>query len=328
MLPSIDLGDTLARIAATPYRAEEGPTATVAPPTFSTAALVKMRSVLRVGIRFDAPPLASVNEEGELIGLDVDIARELARRWLGSPRNVEFVQVTSNSALRRIQNREVDLALGGLIHSRPAETYADFSFSYLEDGEALLIRAGAIADLPSLAQRTVTYIDTTSLPAAGRMQAANNMTVTLQSAPSYAAAIQSLLDGETDAVIGRWRRLRAEAAQNGALAVLAVLERQPVAIMLPQNDSDWADLVNVTLSALINDGFYADAYQRWFGQPAPPVTPLPGQIDLQLAALPDFIAPRGVYERLRTTNSVRIGFNAQSDPLATLDANGQPIGYL
>ena len=328
MLPSIDLRDTIARIAATPIPANDGPTPTAPPPALSTAALVKMRSALRVGIRFDAPPLASVDDDGNLVGLDVDIARELARRWLGSPRNVEFVQVTSNSALRRIQNREVDLALGGLVHSRPAETYADFSLTYLQDGEALLIRAGAFADTQSLAGRTVTYIDATSIAAASEMQIANNMTVTLQAAPSYASAIQSLLDGDTDAVLGRWRRLRAEAARNGALSVLAVLQQQPVAIMLPQNDSDWADLVNITLSAIINDGFYAEAYQRWFGQPAPPVAALPGQIDLQLAALPDSIAPRAVYDRLRAANAVRIGFNAQSDPLATLDANGQPVGYM
>ncbi len=328
MLPSIDLRDTIARIAATPIPAGDDPTPTTPPPTLSTAALVKMRSALRVGIRFDAPPLASVDDEGNLVGLDVDIARELARRWLGSPRNVEFVQVTSNSALRRIQNREVDLALGGLVHSQPAETYADFSLSYFQDGEAVLIRAGAFADVQSLAQRAVTYIDATSIAAASEMQIANNMTVTLQSAPSYASAFQSLLDGETDAVIGRWRRMRAEAARNGALAVLAVLQQQPVAIMLPQNDSDWADLVNITLSAMINDGFYAEAYQRWFGEPAPPLAALPGQIDLQLAALPDSITPRAVYDRVRAAISVRIGFNAQSDPLATLDANGQPIGYM
>ncbi len=328
LLPSIDLRDTIARIAATPIPAGDGPTPTAPPPTLSTAALVRMRSALRVGIRFDAPPLASVDEEGNLVGLDVDIARELARRWLGSPRNVEFVQVTSNSALRRIQNREVDLALGGLAHTKPAETYADFSLSYLQDGEAVLIRAGAFADVPGLAQRAITYIDATSIPAISQMQIANNMTVTLQSASSYASAIQSLLEGETDAVIGRWRRLRAEAARNGALAVLAVLQQQPVAIMLPQNDSDWADLVNITLSAMLNDGFYAEAYQRWFGEAAPAVAALPGQIELQLAALPDTITPRAVFERVRAANSVRIGFNAQSDPLATLDANGQAIGYM
>lgn len=328
MLPSIDLRDTIARIAATPIPADDGPTPTAPPPTLSTAALVKMRSRIRVGIRFDAPPLASVDDDGNLVGLDVDIARELARRWLGSPRNVEFVQVTSNSAPRRIQNREVDLALGGLVHSRPAETYADFSLSYFQDGEAILIRSGAFADVLSLAGRVVTYIDASSLPAAGELQITNNMTVTLQSAPSYASAIQSLLDGETDAVIGRWRRLRVEATRNGALSVLAVLQQQPVAIMLPQNDSEWADLVNITLNAMINDGFYAEAYQRWFGEPAPPVATLPGQIDLQLAALPDAIAPRAVYDRVRAASTVRIGFNAQSDPLATLDANGQPIGYM
>ncbi len=325
-LPQIQL-DSIARIAATSGPADNQPTATVAADTISTAALVKERSKLRVGIRFDAPPLSSVTSDGTLEGLDVDIAREFARRWLGSSDNVEFVQVTSSSAPRRIERREVDLAMGGLAHTKSAETYADFGLTYMQDGEALLVRTGTYADLNSLAQHNITYIDNASLTALNSATAAANITTTLQIASSYADAYQQLQSGETDAVLGRWRRLRTRAAQDPALSVLTVLQTEPIAIMLPQNDSRWADLVNITFSAIIADGTFAKLYQQWFNAPPDPIYPLPNTIDLQLATLPDTITPRNTVDQMKASGVVRIGFNAQADPLATLDANGQPVGF-
>ncbi len=317
----------IAAIVATPNPVYHAPTPTVAPGTVSTAALVKNRSRLRVGIRFDVPPLASVNSNGQLEGLDVDLAREFARRWLGSPDNIEFVQVTSSSAPVQVQRREVDLAMGGLVHSKGAAKHADFGFTYMYDGEALLIRTGSFADFPALARQTVTYIDQPTTYALSAAEIANNITVSLQTATSYETAISQLIDGQTDAVAGRWRRLRADAARDPALTVLTVFQREPVAIMLPQNDSDWMTLVNVTFSALIADGTYARLYQKWFHAPPDAVTPLPDTIDLQLASLPDTIAPHDTLSRIRAANRIHVGFNAQADPLATLDAKGNPVGF-
>jgi ABC-type amino acid transport substrate-binding protein len=319
--------ERIANIAATRGPASLDPSSTVAPPTVSTAALVKQRSKLRVGIRFDAPPLSRVNAEGLLEGLDVDIAHDLARRWLGSPDNVEFVQVTSASAPRRIEQREVDLALGGLVHTKQAETHADFSLTYLYDGDALLIRTGSFADFAALVGRNVTYIDSSSTFALRDAQVGANITVSLQTAPSYADAVKLLRDGQTDAVVGRWRRLGPVAIQDPTLTLLSVFQRQPIAIMLPQNDSDWASLVNVTLSAMRADGTYNTLYQKWFGALPESMITLPNSIDLQLAALSDTISPNNTLERIRSANAVRIGFNAQADPLATLDANGNAVGF-
>lgn len=319
--------ENIAGIGGTPGAGRIAPTPTTAPPSISTAALVKERSKLRVGIRFDAPPLSSVTAAGTLEGMDVDLAREFARRWLGSPDNVEFVQVTSSSAPFRIEQRDIDFALGGLLQSKPAAAHADFSLSYMSDGEALMIRTGSFADFAALARHNVTYIDIPSTNAIRDAQIAGNVTVTLQSAPSYEAAIRQLRDSQTDAVVGRWRRLRAETGRDPALTVLTLFNRQPVAIMLPRSDSDWASLVNFTLSGLIADGSFAKLYKKWFYQPPETVYALPNAIDIQLANLPDKIAPHDTLSRVRLNKVVKVGFNAQADPLATLDGNGEATGF-
>jgi ABC-type amino acid transport substrate-binding protein len=330
-LQRVGLGGLARRIVATPYVPLDEPTPTPVPTNFSTAALVKLRSKLRVGIRFDAPPLASINKAGEVEGLEVDLVREMARRWLGSAeKNIEFVQVTSLSAPRRIKNRELDLALGGLTISRVAEAEADFSIPYYTDGEAVLVRTNTYADFASMAQKDIIYIDGQSLPALSAGQIAANITVTFHSEVSYANAVQALLDGRTDGVLGRWRRFRVLAQRDPAFQVLAPLSQEPVAIMLPHNDSQWADLVNLTLSAMIADGFYAKAHQKWFGVAPEPIQTIAPAQPPTLAQLANELPQRNTLARIKNTNSVRIGYIAQSGAqavLAAMGADGQPTGY-
>jgi putative glutamine transport system substrate-binding protein len=318
--------DALSRVVSTPVPVEIELTPTVTPADISTAALVKLRSRIRVGVRFDAPPLTRVND-GELEGFDIDLAREFARRWLGSERNVEFIQVTSSSAPQKVKNREVDFAMGGLTRTRAVENDTDFSIPYLQDGEALLIRTNTFADFAQMSGKSIVYIDDASTFILRDAQNASGITVTTKSAGSYAEAYNALLQQEADGMIGRWRRLRTRAAQDPTLNVLTVFRQDTVAIMLPQNDSEWNDFVNFTLSNMILDGFYAQAYQKWFGAPSAPasVRPLSNPLDLQLAQLSDSIVRQDVLSKTLTSNALRVGF-ALSEPTLKLNEGGLPDG--
>ncbi len=320
--------DLIARVVATADPVTVEATVTPPPPDYSTAALVKLRSRIRVGIRFDAPPLSRVNDQGELEGFDVDLARQFARRWLGSDRNVEFVQVTSNSAPGKVRAREVDLAMGGIVQSRAAELEADFSMPYLQDGDALLVRTGTFSDFASLAGRPIVYIDDASTFALRDAQNANGVTVTTKAATTYAEAYGLLSNGDVDGMAGRWRRLRTRAAQDPALFVLSVFKREPVAIALPPGDSEWADLVNITLSNMMLDGTYARLYQQWFGAPPDPamLAPLLGPVDLQLAQLPDALQTIDRLAQARATNRLRVAY-ASNPPFSRLEENNLPGGF-
>ncbi len=326
-LPQLDLSEIIVRAAATPVVVIEDTDTTPVPATLSTAALVKRRSAIRIGIRYDAPPLARVNEAGELEGMDVDLAREFARRWLGSERNAEFVQVTTATAAERVARREVDLALGGLTIQRSAERTVDFSIAYLGDGEAILTRASEFTDFRSLARRRVTYIDFATVVALGDIQAATNLTVALQARNTYQAAIGDLLDGATDGVAGRLRRLRVAVAENSALSIPIMLTSEPVAIMLPPDDSAWADLVNLTLAAMIADGTFRRLHERWFGTAPEPLEVIPQPLPPSLASLPNTRAPKNTLSDIQAAQGIRVGFDPQAAPFSMLNDAGQPTGY-
>lgn len=320
------LGNRVANIVATPQVFQIDSTPTPVPAGLSTAALVRARGVLRVGIRFDAPPLASVNGQGELVGFDVELAQEMARRWLGKATAVEFIQVTSSSAPRLAAQREVDLALGGMVRTRAAELQADFSQTYFEDGQALLARKDNFSDFRSLARQRVTWIDADTTLALRDAQNAAGVTVTLRPAASYNAAIGQLKSGDTDAVAGRLRRLRTAAQADSTLQLLAVLQREPTAVLLPPNDSDWADLVNLTLSAVVADGTYNRIHKKWFGVDGNPPRPLGDPVQVNISALTDTLQRRDTVGRMRANGRVTVGFNALADPLATLSRN-LPAGF-
>lgn len=304
-----------------------------APPTasltISTAATVKERGVLRVGIRFDAPPLASIDDQGLLEGMDVDIAHEFAKRWLGDASRVSFVQVTSISAPRRVKSREVDLAMGGLSIARVLDAQIDFSLPYAMDGEALLVRTNSYTDFASLNGKEVYYIDTQSLPAFNQAQQTAEVTVSVKSEVSYANAIQALLKSQTEGVIGRWRRLRPISQRDPAFQVLSVFSPEAQAIMLPQDDSSWADLVNITLSNMVIDGTYAQIYQKWWGAPPDLIAYLPGKSQPTLKELPPTLAPKQIYDQMRISGQMRVGYALPGGVLAQLvqlDEGGQPTG--
>ena len=48
----------------------------------STAAIMVKRGKIRVGVRQDASPFGFIDSNGTLVGFDIDLAHEFARRWI------------------------------------------------------------------------------------------------------------------------------------------------------------------------------------------------------------------------------------------------------
>ncbi len=325
-LPSQLNLSSVVRIAGTPAPAYGDATPTPPPATASQASLIRRRGRLLVGVRFDAPPLSSVNAKGELEGLDIDLARGFARRWLGGPEKVEFSQVTSTSALRRIANREIDMAMGGIAATKAGELQVDYSLSHIADGDALLVRTGAYTSVASLARKSVVYVDLENIPSFRTAQFSAGITTALQSLTSYPAAFAALRGGTADAVLGNWRRLRLEAASGSGLSVLSVLRREPLAIALPQGDPDWTGLVNATLTDQFADGSFDALYAKWFKAPAEGTRPLALIAPASFASLPDTLTARSSLAGIARTRKLRVGYLTNSDPLSFANRE-QPNGF-
>lgn len=113
-----------------PYTFETLP-AEVTPVEASRVQKILQRGVIRAGVRVDQPPFGFQGEDGQFQGLDVDLVRELAQRWLGDPNAVEFTPVDPADPVAGVVNGQLDLAAAALVSSRDLAAEIDFSQPYL-----------------------------------------------------------------------------------------------------------------------------------------------------------------------------------------------------
>ncbi len=134
-------------IASTPTPASTDPTPTAVPTLTPTPILpgatgtlerILNRRSLLVGLQSDAvSPFVVKSEDGAYIGLDVLIADEFSRRWLQRPNTLVLVP---GATIGDLATGRVDILMGGMPHTRSAETEIDFSQSYwIQDGVPIAV---------------------------------------------------------------------------------------------------------------------------------------------------------------------------------------------
>lgn len=96
--------------------------------------------VLRVGVAPTHPPVA-FERDGELMGIEVDLARALGVRLR---RRIELVRVDEAEPLAALERGEVDVVMSGLSITPEREARVLFAAPYMRAGQLALIRSADI----------------------------------------------------------------------------------------------------------------------------------------------------------------------------------------
>lgn len=114
-----------------------------APAQESLLDVVLKRDKIIVATYSTSPPLAYTDDKGELVGFEIDMAREIAKDLLGDPKKVEFVVVQSDGRFPAALSGKVDFGLcSTTIYPERAVRIA-FTRSYLDTGNSLIVRKDA-----------------------------------------------------------------------------------------------------------------------------------------------------------------------------------------
>ncbi|MEA3406572.1 MAG: ABC transporter substrate-binding protein [Chloroflexota bacterium] len=100
---------------------------------------IQEEGVLRVGMDASYPPFEWIDERGEFVGYDVDLARELARRWGVEP---QFVNVHFDGLYDALEAEKVDLLISALPHDRAMTQDVVYSEPYFNAGQVLVVARG------------------------------------------------------------------------------------------------------------------------------------------------------------------------------------------
>ena len=119
-------------VAATVARSSSPAPATDLPPLES----IEARKVLRVGYVPDALPFAFFNQQGDLVGLDIDLAHRLARE-MGV--TLAFVPVDRERMAEQLSEGYCDLLMSGVVVTTNRAREILFSDSYLDETLAFVV---------------------------------------------------------------------------------------------------------------------------------------------------------------------------------------------
>ena len=116
------------------------------------------RGELRVGTTGDYPPFSNRNERGQFVGIDIEMARGLARS-LGV--KARFVETSWNTLVRDLAADRFDIGMGGISITLERQRGALFSLPYRRGGKAPITRCvdkGRFGTLAQIDQPGVTVL--------------------------------------------------------------------------------------------------------------------------------------------------------------------------
>lgn len=102
---------------------------------------IKDRGTLKVGVKVDVPKFGYKDPKtGKTEGMEVDIAKAIAKKILGDENKVDLQGVTAKTRGPLLDNGEIDLVLATFTITEERKKSYNFSDPYFTDGIALLVK--------------------------------------------------------------------------------------------------------------------------------------------------------------------------------------------
>lgn len=225
---------------------------------------------LRVGTSGVQPPLNMKDRKGELVGLDIDIARALASAM---DLELELVERPFDALLPGLERGEFDLVISSLTITPQRNARVAFAGPYLISGVTLLTRK-ELAD--ELGDRRA--LDSPSRSFGARAGSTSELLIRdafpaarLVTTNDLSELVPKLASGELDGIFSDLPNARFLLARNpdaGLAEVGSPFTTEPIGIALPPGSPLFANLVQNYLNALEYTGLLIQMKAYWLSDDA------------------------------------------------------------
>ncbi|HYZ12655.1 MAG TPA: transporter substrate-binding domain-containing protein [Actinomycetota bacterium] len=236
-------------------------------PEFSTLE----EGVLQVGSCLDYPPFEQV-KNGEEVGFDVDMTEEIASR-LGL--TVEWIRADFDTIFTAVAGGQFDMVAAASTITEEREQTVDFSDSYFNSRQALVINTNETPDIAStddLQEGDVVGVQRGTTGAAWARDNLESNGIELQTFTSATDGLRALEGGGMTAFIADEPFVAEAIADLPSLEVVEGIDTdEKYGFAFSPENPELHDAVNVVLAEIIADGTYRTFYEKWFpGAPLPP----------------------------------------------------------
>lgn len=160
---------------------------------------IESQGELKVAVKDNLRPLGFTKENGDLVGLEIDIARKLTAELLGNPKAIELVPVDNVERLQVILKDEVDIAIARVAVTTPRSRIVDFSPYYYLDGTGIVTKNKQIKNINSVPLKRIAVLNHSATIAVIQYRLPN---AALVGVDSYKAALKLMESNQVDAFAG------------------------------------------------------------------------------------------------------------------------------
>lgn len=240
------------------------PTATLA--ADSSLKAVKEKGKLVLGLDDSFPPMGFRNDENQIVGYDIDLAREVTRR-LG----VQLVPqpIDWNAKEQELNTGKIDCIWNGFTITDERKKAMTFTKPYLRNAQVVVVKKGSgYTTLASLKGKKVGLQAGSS--AAGALEAAKDFRASLKEVVEFKDNLTALMDLEArgvDAVVMDLILAEDNIKRSGKAYVVLkeTLAPEVFGVGFRKNDLALRDAVQQALEAMAKDGTLAKVTVKWFG---------------------------------------------------------------
>ncbi len=243
------------------------------------------RGYLIVGTGSTNAPWHFYNEQGELCGFDVSMAKIVAESLFGDPEAVEFVEQSSDERVPNLVSGNVDICFQFMTINASRAQQIEFTVPYYTEGcEALLYAEGKYPTADSL----IAALDAGEEITIAILQNSFAEDIVAALFPEYvgkykvdqyedqALLYQALESGRCDAAVCDMSNAKYQAVLDDAFVASGISGYpQNYGAGVTKGDQEWLNYVDtVLIDAMCGANYqaYIDAYAEWFGVTLDPPT--------------------------------------------------------
>jgi polar amino acid transport system substrate-binding protein len=227
----------------------------------STLDEIKKKGVIVAGSSAEYPPFEFV-ADGKLIGYDVDMADEIAKR-MGA--KVQWEKIDFKGIVAALTAKRVDVLITALTYTPERAARIAFSDPYFDAGiGALLPKDSAVQKADDLTGKKVGV----QLGSSGERyvrETLGSKVGQLMTYDSIVLAINDLKNGRVEAVVNPLPVLRYAVRNDTGFKQTAVWDSRVVGINTRLEDKELLAEINKHLADLKKEGFLAKNEAKWFG---------------------------------------------------------------
>jgi ABC-type amino acid transport substrate-binding protein len=113
---------------------------------------VKQAGKIVIGTSADYPPFEFVDESGNMVGFDIDLANEIGKR-MGV--EVEIVDMPFDSLIASVQEGKIDISIAAFNYTEERDKTVDFSDAYYYAEDGFLVVEGFSGEISKPAQQPI-----------------------------------------------------------------------------------------------------------------------------------------------------------------------------